>query len=219
MTPNPDGPFPWLAARADGELPPAVAPNLDAWTAANPDAAAALHTQESLAASNRGFWKAVEPPAPSEAAWASVRCSVGRRLDDLRLAEAEAVRRSRIATARLTRFAVAASVALAVGLGIWAGAGFSPNPVPSLRVPAADPLADFAVLPMADRDDVAVYSASGDATDRVLGSASPLWDGLILATSEDVRLDGFMPPTAPKPKMTSGPSDSPMIYAGRGRSP
>jgi hypothetical protein len=84
---------------------------------------------------------------------------------------------------------------------------------------AADPLAEFAVLPIADAADVEIIAVRGEHPDRFLVGQGPLPDALTLAGPGEVVLEAVADPTAlgPDPKMTTAPGDAPMIFAARPR--
>lgn len=55
----------WLAAHADGELPPELAARVERWLRDHPEAREAFEDQQSLSPRNTEFWQGVEPPRPS----------------------------------------------------------------------------------------------------------------------------------------------------------
>ena len=74
-----------------------------------------------------------------------------------------------------------------------------------------DPLAEYAVLPLAT--DVDIERAAGNSHDFLLGS-----EPLALAGEDDIQLEEAEPhPAWPggAPKMTTAPGDLPMIFAAR----
>jgi hypothetical protein len=227
MTPPPPD---RLAGFADGELDPDTRRAVEDWLATDPDAADLLRDQEQLIPANADFWERVEPPQPDELAWANVRNRVAARI------------RPPHRTSRRRAFAVAASVvALAgVGIGAWLAQGSRPLPkagdppgteiatqprvVPEALVVAPravnpDPLAEFAVLPMANSRDVLVDTAAGRTLEALPVADHPLPGDLPLAAPGDVRIgamgrrpDGTFPPL---PWVSGTASEPPLIYAAR----
>ncbi len=220
-----------LAGYADGELDPPERRAVEEWLATHPEGAELLRAQEQFSPANTDFWKLVEPQQPDPAAWSAVRRRIA---DDLR---------PRPARRRHRGFAVAASVLLLAGIGVGAWLALATSgptnpepredsPSPAARTPIAsrstdsfevlatvprevppDPLAEYAVLPMAEVRDVLVESAPGNSLTALPLSDHPLPGVLPLATPGDVRIeamgrrpDGTIPPL---PWM----SGSPMIYA------
>jgi hypothetical protein len=78
--------------------------------------------------------------------------------------------------------------------------------------PQPDPLAEFAVLPMASADDVVLTRVPGDGWFPI--GAHPLPGALSLATADEVELDD---PDATWPNVTPTPGDAPMIFATKPR--
>lgn len=226
MTPPPDRPadFTDLAGLADGELDPAARRAAEARVAADPAAAAELRGQERFSRANADFWAAVEPPAPAAATWAAVRTGIADRVRPAK----RPPRRRAVAVA-------AAVLALAgIGLGAWFATGERrprvvpapdvvnfPQPLESLAVApreVVDPLAEFAVLPMAGPRDVLVAAVPGGSLDGLPAADHPLPDDLPLAAPGDVRIeavgsaDGMFPAL---PRIGMPRTGPPMIYAGR----
>lgn len=222
--PNPDR----LAGFADGELDPASRREVEDWLAADPTAAEWLRDQERFGPANADFWERVEPSQPDAVAWANVRNAIAVQI---RPAKSQPRRRA---------FAVAASVLLlaGVGLGAWLALGSREVPQPRQRpeteivanprlapeslvvapreVPA-DPLAEFAVLPMASSRDVLIETVAGRTLEALPIADHPLPGDLNLAAPGDVRIeamgrrpDGTFPPL---PWMSGTASESPLIYA------
>lgn len=226
MTPPPPD---RLAGFADGELDPASRRAVEDWLAADPEAADLLRDQEQFVPANADFWDRVEPPHPDEAAWAAVRNEIAARI---RPAKRSPRRRA---------VAVAASVVLlaGVGIGAWLALGSRERPkagdrpgaeiaAPPRAAPEAlataprevpDPLAEFAVLPMAGTQDVLVDTAAGRTLDALPVADHPLPGDLPLARPGDVRIeamgrrpDGTFPPL---PWVSGTASEPPLIYAAR----
>jgi hypothetical protein len=95
-----------------------------------------------------------------------------------------------------------------------------PAPRPEVEVALAphphdaksDPLAEFAVLPMATDDEVVLHRVPGDGMLPV--GNHPLQGALSLATTDDVELDD---PNPAWPSMTISPGSLPMIFAAKPR--
>jgi hypothetical protein len=191
----------------DGEL---------AWQPDDEAAERAGQATEHFAAIPSELWDILEPPAPDEAAWASVRRGIAAGL--------AARRRARSRSRRL--LIAAAALPLAV-LAAWL-AGTSEKPpvaesrlVPTLAVAPAplaedDPLAVYAVLPMVDGDDVAIESVRGYIPAGAL-TADDAPEELALAGPNDVVLVSVRaePGATPIAKLSANPGDAPMIYAAK----
>lgn len=163
--------------------------------------------------------RAARPPEPSEAAWEKIRLGIHERL---------AVARSPRNARRLVWGAVGVGAALAAAAAVVAWVTFGgpqppPTPVapevvetkpvaPPPHEPRTDPLAEFAVLPMAGSDDVVLHRVPGDGWLPV--GAHPLPGVLALATASEVELDD---PDAAWPNVTRSPADAPMIFAAKPR--
>jgi hypothetical protein len=79
--------------------------------------------------------------------------------------------------------------------------------------PADDPLAAFAVLPMASADDVVLERVAGDR-DHAFPVGGHLLPGpLALATADEIRVEGFYP-EEDEPEMTRTRGDAPLWFAG-----
>lgn len=231
MTTPPPNDFPreLLAAYADGELDEAARAAVERWLAVNPGAADDLRAQHDLSPANAALWERADPPQPSEARWEAARREVTRRV-----AAPEPLRRWRAglwAAAGLAAAGVAAAVAwVAFRAGEPAPAPDAPArpelaarpaaaPAPREAGPAADdPLAGFAVLPMASDDDVVLDRVPEFPAGWLPVGRHPLQGVVTLASEQELVVAEFAPsPAWPTggPKMTTGPGDAPMIYAGK----
>ena len=83
---------------------------------------------------------------------------------------------------------------------------------PAPHEPQDDPLAGFAVLPMATADDVVLHRVPGDGWLPV--GAELLPDSLSLATTDEVKLDV---PAQNWLGVSPSPGDAPMIFAAKPR--
>ena len=165
--------------------------------------------------------RAAQPAEPREAAWEEMRQRIHERL---------AAPRPARNTRRLAVWgAVGFGAALAAAAAVVAWLVFGQTPVPppgepdvveAPKVPVApappdarpDPLAEFAVLPMAGDDDVVLHRVPGDGWLPV--GAHPLPGELALATADEVELDD---PDEVWPNVTQSPKDAPMIFAAKPR--
>lgn len=162
--------------------------------------------------------RAARPPEPSAAAWEEVRLGIHQRL-----ATSRAPRNTR-------RLAVWGAIGVGAALAAAAVAWLAFNPAPVKLPPGApdvvqtipvapaphevqpDPLAEFAVLPMASSDEVVLHRVPGDGFLPV--GAHPLPGILLLATSSEVELDD---PNDAWPNATTSPDRAPMIFAAKPR--
>jgi hypothetical protein len=190
-----------------------------AWHSEYEDEAAerAEQTTEHFAAIPSELWDELAPPAPDEQAWAAVRCGIADRL---------AARRA-VRSRRGARLLIAAAALPLAVLAAWlAGtrdqpAVTAPKLTPTVAVaPLAevdDPLAVYAVLPMAEVDEVAIESVRGDMPAGSLMAADAPPEELALAGPNDVILVSVRPApgTTPIAKLSANPGDAPMIYAAK----
>lgn len=190
-----------------------------AWQSEYEDEAAerAEQTIEHFAAIPSELWDMLEPPAPDDRAWAAVQRAIADRLAAPRPDHAR----------RSARLLIAAAVLPLAVLAAWlAGTRekpptAAPRPTPTIVavpfVDADDPLAVFAVLPMADLDEVAIESVRGDMPAGTLMTEDAPPEELALAGPNDVILVNVRPEpgAAPIAQLTVGPGDTPMIYTAK----
>lgn len=198
---GPDDRPEWLAGYADGELDEAQRGEVETRLADDAEAAETLRDQEQFSPANRDLWDAVAPPDPSPAAWVAVNARVAA-------ASLPPVRRPawRLWAVR------AAGVAAAVALGWLAIRGTHAPAPPGSVIPdadPADPLAGFAVLPIADPAEVDIEAVRGGPPDRFVVADDPVPDTLVLAGPGDVILEAMADPTA----VPTAPGDNPMVFA------
>ena len=170
--------------------------------------------------------RAARPPEPGEAEWDEVRQRIRARLTAARApAPPRAGRAGRVAlwTGIGSALAAAAAVVAWIALGEPARQPDAPEvaenapvvsdvPVAPLpHEPLPDPLAEFAVLPMASSDEVVLHRVPGDGWLPV--GAHPLPGVLALATSAEVELE----PADAWPTATAAPDRAPMIFAAKPR--
>ncbi len=161
---------------------------------------------DGYAAGERDAVDAARPPEPSDAQWDAVRRNIHDRLTPPRQ-----LRRAAVWVAAGAALATAAAVA-------WFA--FAPAPAEIREVVDArplppeepDPLAEFAVLPLASSDDVELRRVPGSGWFPV--GADPLPGVLTLATTNEVELDD---PDSVWPQVTPSPGDAPMIFAAKPR--
>jgi anti-sigma factor RsiW len=232
MTPTPDPadpPEPWpdvLAAYADGELDEVRRAAVERWLAAHPEARGCVRAQRELSPENWRLWRDAEPPCPGPCAWDAVQDGI-----------AAALRRGAVAEPAVSRGgwrrrAGGGLVATVAGLSAFAaslalfGAWFLP-PAPqrvverSARVPYDDPLAGFAVLPIASDAEVDVRRVNDAGAGGWLPvGGMPLSGPLTLATADDVDVEGAEEHPAWQggtPRVTRDPADAPVLFPDRNR--
>lgn len=228
-----------LAAYADGELDASARAQVERWLADHPEALNDLNAQRELSPANVPRWERAEPREPSAAEWAVAR----RQIEDRLNPAGGGPSRWRVATWTLAGLATA-GVAAAVAWIAFApnnpqprtsepkavelaqarpvGSEIAPHPREVADVAPAprshDPLAEFAVLPMASDEDVILDRVPNLAAGWLPIGRHPLPGLMILATEAEVHLAGVAPsPAWPTggPKMTTAPGDAPMIYAAK----
>jgi hypothetical protein len=229
-----------LAAYADGELDADGRALVEGWLAAHPEATDVLRTQQEFSASNTALWDAAEPPQPNVAAWNAVRNAIAAELTPPATDSAGRSRGIRVAGWLLWGLTIS-GVASAIS---WAAFG------PALQQPAAeehritglvcqqdpcvpvapephsldksaDPLSEFAVLPMPTEDDVVLDRIPSCCGGWLPIGRHPITGTLELASADDVFLEEVTPcpawSTHSAPKMTPAPGDAPMIFAAKPR--
>ena len=201
--PEPDSfPAEWLAAYADGELPPVERARVESWLAENLDARDLLDAQESLARGNAEFWNVVRPPEPSAGQWQNTL--------------------NRIALPVVTPSRRWVGWLSTVGLMATAATLFIAMPGPQhscLNPPAVVPdevgPSDEEPYPMASAADVRIISMPQSAAGLLLVGNHPIGDSLlILAKADEVEFlgvgndpDGRFPAVPFDPQA----ADAPMI--------
>jgi anti-sigma factor RsiW len=182
-----------LAGYADGELSASDRRAVERWLEVRPDAAEALREQESLARSSAEFWASVEPPPPTPAEWERIRTAIEDRC--FAAPATASLRRSR----RVASLLAVAATGLLAALGTWWWSAPEALPEASGQVswtravappprPVDDPLAEFAVLPVADIDDVYVESVRGPTPAWVYAGDHPVPGEMPLAGPGDLIL-------------------------------
>lgn len=163
---------------------------------------------DAYAEGDRDAVDAARPDEPTEAEWDAMRRRIRDRLNPPTPAPARRNWRAAVL--------VAAGAATAAAVAWFA---FVPAPrveVVEVRpaVPEAphDPLADFAVLPMATAEEVDVRRVPGAGWLPI--GPDPLPDILALATTDEVELDD---PDSVWHQVTLSPGDAPMIFAAKPR--
>ena len=238
LPPAGDLPPEWLAGYADGELDPAGHDAVREWLAGDPAARAELAAQHAFGPVNARLWERAEPPEPSAAAWAAVRRGIEDRLNPAapRASAAGRFRTAAWVVGSLAAAAVAASVAWvallpgakpppADGTGrpapreVAAGPERAPAPRP-VAARSDDPLAGYAVLPVASDDEVSLERVPGTRPGAFPVGRHPLPEELALATADEVHWPAFdLTPVWPAggPKVPTTPDHAPIIFAAKPR--
>ncbi len=205
-----------LLAYVDGELSLAERRLVEDRLRFDPVAQELLRDLELLAPSQQEFWANVEPRQPSSGQWLAVR-------DALRDAIPTQPKpaphfRSRYAWAILAGIAVSACAMIAL---FWPrGGNIVPQQNPEFvqqPTPAEDPLAEFAVLPIAGPGDVMIIAIHGDRSPGLVSCDHPIPEMLALARSEDVDI---APPSLfrmsdPWEISRPEPTDAPVLMSPR----
>jgi hypothetical protein len=237
-TPEPDRfPRALLAAYADGELDAECRAEVERWLVEHPEALPELLAQREFSPANAPLWARVEPPEPSPVVWASVR----RGIEEVLTAPAAAPasrghwRAAGMAFCGLLTAGVAAAVAWVaftapppeptepvdvVQLPPIVATEIAPFPRAVVPSPLQEPVAGFAVLPMASDDDVVLERVPETRTGWLPVGELPFSGSLVLASVEEVHLEEVEPsPAWPTgaPRMTTAPGDTPMIFAAKPR--
>lgn len=162
-----------------------------------------------------GAAEAARPPEPTDAQWDAARRAIHARLQNAPAPARDGGNWRR----RALVAGVAALATVAAALAWFALAPVAvKNDVAELRpVPPApdvqpDPLAEFAVLPIAGAEEVELRRVPGVGMLPV--GADPLPDVLVLATAREVELDD---PDSSWPVVAPAPGDAPMIFAAKPR--
>jgi hypothetical protein len=169
--------------------------------------------------------RAAAPKEPTEAEWAVARRRIQARLNQPKPSTNWPLRVGLLAGAAALVFAAAAVAWVAFDRAIpprnpqvpqvpeVAEAKPAPKPVAPLPHEASsDPLAEFAVLPMANEEDVVLTRVPGDGWLPV--GTHPLLGAISLATADEVELDD---PEAAWPNVMPAPGYAPMIFAAKPR--
>jgi anti-sigma factor RsiW len=169
-----------LMAYADDELTPSERAHVERYLAEHPHAYDLLADLEETGPANFNLWESVEPPEPSETDW-------------LPTTQAISVLASR--NRKRWTYAFAGSLA-ACAMAVVGVAWFMPGApavarkaAPPKAVAVVDPLAEYAVLPVATPDDVMVNAVRGPRDTGFLVVRSPLQDVLALATPDDIEIE------------------------------
>lgn len=173
--------------------------------------------------------RAAAPREPSEAAWEDARLRIHAKLYAADVYEHHP-RFRRVALWLAASAVLTASAAALAWVGInltvqknpqapnIAGVPPAPPEVPDVAIApvprevSPDPLAEFAVLPMATHDEVVLHRVPGDGWLPV--GHDPLPGTISLAGSNDVELDD---PNPAWPSVTIAPGAVPMIFAAKPR--
>ena len=213
---TPDAPKPWpdvLAAYADGELGPADHAEVKRRLCADPAARSDLDGQRQLSPENWRLWQRAEPPLPTDDTWASVGAAVAGALQ----APHQPARGPRWGRRAGPWLGVVVGTAVAASVLAIVGGVIAPQSPPvAVEGPADDPLAGYAVLPVAADDDVEVHRVAGAEVGWLPVGAHPLPERFVLAAAGDIELEavtpaGVWPPGGPQ--ITPQAGDAPMLFA------
>jgi hypothetical protein len=205
-----------LAAYADGELDEAATIRVKAWLDEHPAAYREFEGQIAFSPRRDELWDSLQPPMPTPATWAGVWERVELSLDNRANHAPKPTRRSwwkrGLGIALLAVPCSAAAAVLALSLSTTP----APQPVPpAIEEPSPE------VFEVAATNDVEILSVrDADVTSIVVGQP-PLTDKMTLVARGDVKLESLGPAgdgTIPEIQM-GGPSDAPMIYAPKSRTP
>lgn len=157
--------------------------------------------------------RALAPPAPSDADWKRVSDGIALRV----------LPRSRHGAERWVPWLAGAAALLlcAVGAIYLFNRGASQTPprsgplleVVKVQPVSDDPLAEFAVLPVATDDEVRIALLRGDWDGGLVAGVHPLPDELRIATADEVRIERV--PDAMEAVPDFG--DAPMVLGVRGK--
>lgn len=198
-----------LAAYVDDELDDATREKVERWVAEHPEAKDHLRAQRSFSPENWRLWRMLEPPLPSDEAWAAVRAGIVARTD----------RKAAPAPAKRGAWKwIAGGLAVAGTAAALLLSGGTPKSTPAVR--QADPIRDdptggVAVLPVTTPGDVVFFRVPGGAAGRLPAGAELTTGPLVLASADDVRIEAAEPSATWPTKMTPGPGDMPMIFASK----
>jgi hypothetical protein len=219
-----------LAAYADGELDSHERSVVEQWLSEHPEALEKLRAQREFSATNAFLWQAVEPPEPSVTSWANARREIELELDG---SNRRPLGRGRNPWAGWVAACLAIGGAAAAVAYVSTASNVEPlsgedqthvNRMCRLEAPTEiapfphtvsppDPLAEFAVLPMATDDDVALDRVPDFGEGWLPVGQHPVPGIVALAMVEDLVLEEAQASSGSK--MTNAPGDAPMIYAAK----
>jgi hypothetical protein len=163
--------------------------------------------------------EAARPSEPTEAQWHTASAQIQQRLKFAEPARHTPRHRN---IARIAALAAAVAIAVA-GVAGWfvfqsqtrdvAQAPAPAKPEPNTRTPVTpDPLADFAVLPIASAEEVDLQRIPGAGVLPV--GDDPFAGGFALAKTDELELEDTNPAWS---QVTISPGDAPMIFATKPR--
>ena len=205
-----------LLAYVDGELPQPERQEVEDRLRHDPEAQDLLRELELLARHQREFWANVEPRQPSSGQWLAVRNAL--LVDLAQHPKTSPYFRSKYAWAILAGIAVAACAMLAI---LWPNTNGNVKPQREdwvqQPIPPEDPLAEFAVLPIAGSSDVMIIAIHGDRSPGLVACDHPIPTSLALATADDLEI---APPNLftmndPWEVSRPEPSDAPVLMSPR----
>lgn len=156
---------------------------------------------------DRATRRALAPPPPSEEDWKRVSDVIALRV----MPKNRTVR-------WVPWFAASAAVLVCATLAVYlfGRPAIQPRPIPEVTKSATipdDPLADFAVLPIATDDEVRIALIRGDWDGSLVTGVHPLPDELRLATADEVFLERVPAVMDAVPDF----GDAPMVFGVRGK--
>jgi hypothetical protein len=194
-----------LAAYFDGELTgrpdqDELRGRIQDWLRRHPEGRAELADYRQL----DRLWHETAPPDPGAAAWQQREAHLQRAVRSL------PARRRFSAGSR-----VAALLATAAAVALFAWMGRSPQPVPPPRQPALAVAVEVEVFPVASADEIAILHVAGADTQTVIVGELPLLGPLELAGPGEVALTSVQPDARDNmmPQVRMGGAHRPMIWA------
>lgn len=206
-----------LAAYADGELAECDRMRVESWLRMNPSMAEELSAQNEFSPRNSDYWSSVDPPNPTQSAWAAVWNKVERGIDNFQPRvqphRTQWWRRGLIAVVLAITPTAAAAVLVGVAMNQQSAVEtpVSPRTGESIDEP-------FTVATTSDVEILSVRDA--DAPFLVVGDA-PLNEPVSLANADEVRLDGIRPDwdgAVPNVQLGGG-AGAPMVFPALNRKP
>jgi len=157
-------PLHWLAAYADGELPPADCARVEEWLRENQEGRELIEAQEFVGPNNAEFWHAARPPMPSARQWKKVA-------DQVREGSRAAVLRRRVGRASAPAL-VATAAALVM---LFPGPAKPPVDAPYAGLqPTTGVIVADEPIELASDADIVIVSLPEAAADLLLMGEHPL---------------------------------------------
>jgi anti-sigma factor RsiW len=169
-----------LLAYVDNELTPAERVHVERYLAEHPHAYDLLADLEETGPGNIELWDSMEPPEPSEADWRRASHAITVLAPQ---------RRKRWSPVLVGSLAACALAVIGVAWFIPGAPAVAEKMSSPKAVAAVDPLAEYAVLPVATPDDVMVNAVRGPRDTGFVTVRPPLLEVLALATPDDVEIE------------------------------